>query len=88
MPVNITFDGDTSMNVPYNLGTNITVTLTDYVAEDYIESMMVLTVLTDVLMNETEIECRSADLDSSTITVYVNMSGMTAENILMSLFNL
>ena len=76
MPVNITFDGDSNLTVPYNIDTNITATLTAYVAEEYIESIFVLTVLTDVLMNETQIECRIANLDNSTMTVFVNMSGM------------
>ena len=76
MPVNITFDGDSSLNVPHNIGINITTTLTAYVAEEYIESIMVLIVLTDVLMNETEVECRIVDLDRSTMTVLVNISGI------------
>ena len=76
MQRNITFDGSSSLNSANNLDMNITATLTNYIPEDYIESVIVLTVLSGVTVNGTEIECRSADLDSTTAIVDVNISGM------------
>ena len=73
--MNITFDGNSRLNAAYNLGMNITATLTGYTSEEYIESMIVLTVLGDMLVNGTEVECGSADLDSRSTIVTVNRSG-------------
>ncbi len=76
VPMTITFDGSSSLDVVYYLDMNITVTLTNYVAEEYIESIIALTVLSDVVVNGTVLECRSGDLDSRRAIVNVNMSGI------------
>lgn len=73
--MNITFDGNSNLNAAYNLGMNITAILTDYASEEYIESVIRLTVLGDMSVNGTEVECRSAGLDSRSTIVSVNMSG-------------
>ncbi len=75
VPINISFDGSSSLEAVYYLDMNISATLTNYIAEEYIESIIVLTVLRDVVVNGTVIECRSGDLDRSTAIVNVNMSG-------------
>ena len=84
MPINITFDDTSSFYVASDLGMNITATLTDYTIEEYIESVIELTVLSDMSVNGTELECRSSDLDSITTLVIVNMSGKTLASYVAS----
>ena len=61
---------------------NIRVTLKDYHAatsefanEEYIESILTFTVLKNVTMNKTKLECSIADLDNDTALLSVNSSG-------------
>ena len=56
-------------------GNNITTTLTNFTVDEFIESTFVFTVLRDVAINETVLECFSEDLDMSTDVVFVNISG-------------
>ena len=63
------------MDVSDYLGMNISVSLIEF-SYEYIESEIVLTVVDDVDLDGTELECSIApDLDTDTITVYVNTSG-------------
>ena len=65
------------MDVSDYLGMNISVSLIEF-SYEYIESDIVLTVVDDVDLDGTELECSIApDLDTDTITVYVNTSGMS-----------
>ncbi len=58
------------------LGMNVTTNLTNNDRGDFIESVVKITVLQNVSMNGTLVECRSEDLDSEMATVYVNTSGI------------
>lgn len=77
----ITFPDQTAFNVTYSsnyntsvdLGMGIITLLTEYVEDQYIESLLVLTVQ-NVSMNGTQLECKSAALDSMTVTVSINIS--------------
>ena len=76
MPVNITYDNTSIPNtVDAVFGNNITTTLTNFKVDEFIESTFVFTVLRDVAINETVLECFSEDLDMSTDVVFVNISG-------------
>ena len=76
MPVNITYDNTSIPNtVGAVFGNNITTTLTNFKVDEFIESTFVFTVLRDVAINETVLECFSEDLDMSTDVVFVNISG-------------
>ena len=57
MPIDITYDNTSNLNTVDNLGFSITTTLTTYTRDEYIESTIVFTVLRDVVMNGTELEC-------------------------------
>ena len=52
----------------------------------YLESVIVFTVATGVILNGTELECRIDNIDSETDTVSVNKSGMYQRNKKGSLF--
>ena len=79
MPVNITYDNTSISNtVDTVFGNNITTILTNFTVDTYIESRIVFTVLRDVILNGTMLECLSEHLDDSvtTLTVFINISGM------------
>ena len=77
VPVNITYDNTSIPNtVDTAFGNNITTTLTNYTVDLYTESTIMFTVLRDVVMNGTMLECISEDLDIYTTTVFVNISRM------------
>ena len=56
---------------------NISSILLSYRSDEYIESTIVLTILRNVSMNGTELECGITGLSSETTNVLVTTSGMT-----------
>ena len=63
------------MNISATLTGRTTTATTIFVNEEYIESIIVITVLKNVTMNETIVDCRIANLDSDSAVVFVNTSG-------------
>ena len=82
-PINLTYDSTSTLHDTVYLEMNISATLTGrtttattiFVNEEYIESIIVITVLKNVTMNETIVDCRIADLDSDSAVVFVNTAG-------------
>ena len=75
MPVDLTYDNTSNVNTVDNLGFNIITTLTNFTRDEFIESIIVFTVLRDLAMNGTDLQCISEDLDNVTTMVLVNISG-------------
>ena len=75
MPLNITYDSSSDIDISNYLGMNISLVLR-VLSNEYIESVIVLTVVDDINLNGTKLEC-SIDLDINTTTIYVNTSGMS-----------
>ena len=83
MPISFTYNSSSSLYKIDSLDMNISVTLTDftttnrteYVNEIYMESILTLTVLRNITMNNTKLECSIADLHNITATVFINTSG-------------
>ena len=76
MPLNFTYDSLSYMDFSDYLGMNISVSLIEF-SYEYIESEIVLTVVDDVDLDGTELECSIApDLDADIDSVYINTSGM------------
>ena len=74
--MNITYGNNSVINVPDHLDMNITTTLIRYEADQYIESVIMFTLLKNVTMNGTLLECSVApSLDSDFMFVLVNTSG-------------
>ena len=81
----ITFPGQDSMMVVYTnfsdaeivtfLDMNVTTRVINNRFGNFIESMVVLTVLQNVSMNGTLVECMSEDLGSEVARVYVRIAG-------------
>ena len=86
-PFNVTYDGSSAVNIEErigisdnssaenNIGMSITTTLNDFMADEYIESTIVFTVLKDLVLNGTELDCTSEVLGTNSIVVLVNISG-------------
>lgn len=76
-PIRFTYDNTSMLNNVAVLALNITAVLTSYVKDESAESIITLTVLKGVPMNETKIQCSSEELDNITVDVDVNTSGKT-----------
>ena len=74
-PFNLTYDSIYDLNTVDDLGMNITTNLTSYRRDEYIESIIVLTVLRETFINGTLLECLSEDLDSDSNVIIVMQSG-------------
>ena len=76
MTTNIIYDNTSILNTVDDIGiNNIVTTLTNYTSDGYIESTIVFTVLADVDLNVTLLECISEDLDSDSDTILVETAG-------------
>ena len=77
MPVNITYDSTSLPNTQdTSFGYSITTMLTNFTMDTYIESTIVFTVLSDLAMNGTMLECISENLDDFLTMVFINISGI------------
>ena len=76
MTANITYDNTSILNTVDDIGmNNIVTTLTSYTCDEYVESTILFTVIADVDLNLTMLECISEDLDSESDTILVNTAG-------------
>lgn len=74
-PITILYTSDSNIGSEDHLDLDIVTTLTQYTSDKFIESKLNLTVLFNVSMNGTLLECRSEDLSTAVDTIYVNSSG-------------
>ena len=82
-PIGFIFDSTFTLYDRHYLDMNISVTLTkldtiattEFVNEERIESIIIITVLKNVTMNGTELECSITDLDVDSTVLFVNTSG-------------
>ena len=91
----VTFPGQAPISVTYTnfsaaetldiLGMNVTTVVIDDERRDFIVSVATITVLPNVSMNGTLVECSGEDLDREVATVYVNTSGMQLKGWRVSL---
>ena len=75
IPISITYDNASSIMLTDSLPMNISVVLVNYIMDEYIESILVLTVLRNFTFNGSRLECSSGDLDNVTASVFVNSTG-------------
>ncbi len=73
LPIEITYDYDSSMAVDLMDDMDITSTLVD-IRDGYIQSVITLVVL-NASMNGTTVECRIAQLDYDKVVIPINTSG-------------
>ena len=74
-PIEISYNGSSIVNETHFLDKNVTAILSKYTTNEFVESVILLTVLSGVYINGTTIECSSEDLDSKAVDVLVNASG-------------
>lgn len=82
-PITIKYQGNSSVGRRNSLAKNITVSLTSYESvvvrnyrQEYMESVIILTILKNINMNGTSIECSVGDLGMDSEIVHVNTSGI------------
>ena len=68
------YTNDSERNVAVYRPMNLTARLTRFEPDQDVQSVLELTILRNVSMNETLLECRSEDLASENVTVIVNTS--------------
>ncbi len=75
MPITIAYDDSSVLNNMNYLAMNISTVLTSYVDSTYVDSIIVLTVLRNVIMNGTKLECGVSALENIKTIILVNTSG-------------
>ncbi len=70
------YDNPASLNNIDNLAMGVDTILTQYRSDTYIESIIIFTVLMGITFNQSNLQCRSANLDSMSTIVFVNTSGI------------
>ncbi len=74
-PQRVAYNSSSTLQLPTTLGMGFEVRLTDYVQDEYIESVVKLTLMTDVVnVNGIVLEC-STDIADAEVTVVVRTSG-------------
>ena len=74
--INITHYENTSIIRDLNnLSSFINTTLTEFNSDQYIESILVLTVVANVPINQTQLNCIIDNIGNDTVQVFVNKSG-------------
>ncbi len=75
-PLSIMYDSTSMLNSIDNLDVGVSTMLTQYRSDDYIESIIVFTVLMGVTFNQTDVQCSIPNLNIMSTIVFVNTSGI------------
>ena len=76
MPIYFTFNSTSILFTRYDWNIGVSAFLTRYSDQEYVESIVTFTLLDNVTLNGTKLECRIADLDNEVIAVSLNTLGM------------
>lgn len=76
MPFNVTYDRFSTINSIGSIDNVLQTTLTRFISDTYIESMLEFVLSSNIALNQTKLECLIEELDSSTVIVFVNSSGL------------
>ena len=83
-PINITYNHTSKRDESNTLNTFISTTLTNFREDEYIESILYITVVADVPINQTKLECLIGHLGNDTVYVPVNISGIVLIKLIES----
>lgn len=75
MPVGVDYNSSSTLNSSGVISMNITSRLTNFVAGQYIESILSVALPWDASLNQTLLECFSADLGGNAIVMVTDSSG-------------
>ena len=76
VPMSIIYNDTSLLNNRDQLDIYIDATLTKYMRHQSIESLITFTILKNISINGTELQCSSSDLESAAVKVLVNISGI------------
>ncbi len=76
MPIGIAYNNTSILNNIDYLDASISTLLTEYREGEYIESVLTLTILNDIILNGTTVECSFSNISSGQSFVFINISGM------------
>ena len=81
MPIYFTFNS-TSILFTWHGWNNIGVSaiLTGYIDQEYVNSTIIFTIMNNVTLDGTELECSITDLGNEITILYINTSGMCVAN--------
>ena len=88
MILNITYDNTSNINDPHSLHNIVSTTLTRFISDEYVESILNLTVTHDIpIHNQTKIECIIENLGNDTVNVLINTSGSQGFLLILNLIS-
>ena len=76
MPVTIRYDNTSNLNNINFFSIGVDTILTLYKSDEYIESIIIFTVVKNVSLNNSIIQCNIGDLDRNSANVFINTSGI------------
>ena len=76
--LSITYDNEATMNQLDVLNSFINTSFTEFISDQHIESILHLTVMADIPINQTQLECLIGNIGMDTVYVPVNISGINA----------
>lgn len=79
-PIVISYNSSSMLGTKNNFDFDISTVLTDYRASEYIESVITFRVLGNITMNEAELECSIGSLNSESLIVLFDTSGISFNN--------
>ncbi len=75
VPINVTYNNNSILNSKFNFALNASTILTEYMNEEYIESVITFVVVENITLNGTIVECETGGIENATEVVLVNSSG-------------
>ena len=85
MPISIFYDNTSNVNIMDYWPMNISSILLDYRSEEYIESIIVLTVLQNFSINGMELICGITDLINESVIIQLDTSSMLIRIIMCTI---
>ncbi len=79
MPIGIAYTNTSILNDTDYLDESISTLLTEYREGEYIESVLTLTILSDVILNGTIVKCSFSTTIARQTFVFINTSGRVAK---------
>ena len=80
IPIDFTFNSTSILFTWYDWDIGVRAVLTGYSDQEYVNSTIIFTLMNNITLNGTELECSITDLGSETAILYTNTSGMCVAN--------
>ncbi len=81
MPLSATYNSSSLINRERSLPLATRTFLTQYRSAEYIESLLVFTVMKDVILTGTRVECEFRDHDKKTDTLFINNNNSKSKQL-------